>query len=449
MPTILRIGVGVVLAALLIASPCGPASGQGGGPNESKIVSLGDSLTAGFQDGALYAAGQQTGYVVHVARSMNTEIALPLMAAPGIPTPDARTGQGLMVQQPDTCALSGFVLATGRTTGRVDPTVPAMNIAVPGHTMSEAVAARWAIDPANPEGTADTAEDFVLGFPYALLRPGSAPRSQLETAVDLVPTFIIVWLGNNDVLSAALGATVNKTTLTPINAFDENADALFSSLVGTGAEGAILNIPDVTVFPNLFSGPELETITGLDAKKMKRLLGVKKSDFVPLSAFPTIQSIVAGDASGPLAPNQILTKKELNKIRKSIKKFNEKLAVKAQDNGWALVDMNSILAGFEGSGVDVPGLGRLTTGYFGGIFSVDGVHPTRTGHALIASAVLAVVNERYMTSFPLPDVAAVAATDPEVCLGSGGQALTLADLARVAPAARAAESVIVHGRAGL
>jgi hypothetical protein len=64
-------------------------------------------------------------------------------------------------------------------------------------------------------------------------------------------------------------------------------------------------------------------------------------------------------------------------------------------------------------GIDVNGdtAPDLTAGYLGGLFSLDGIHPTRTGNALIANAFIAAINQRFGEAIPPVDVARVAAND--------------------------------------
>lgn len=435
----------VVSAMALILSTMSPATNAGGGPNFTRFVGVGDSLTAGFKDGALFADGQSTGFYPRLATSMGTQVVLPSIAYPGIPTPNPAAGAGLLLQIPGTCQVGATTFATGQTTGRLDPTMPATDVAIPGQNMSEALTSKWAIDPANPAGTADTAEDFVLGFPYAFLpAPANTPRSQIETAVGLQPTFLSIWLGSNDALGAALAATVDDTTLTPVADFRTNADTVFAALAGTGAEAVVLNVPDVTVIANLFSVTELSALTGLDAAQIKLLFGVQKDAFVPLSALPTIQAIAGGTQSGPLAPNQILTRKEVKKIRKNVKQYNAKLKALADANGWAFVDVNAILTDIAKDGFAIAGVGTVTTAYLGGLFGLDGVHPSATGHAIVASAAIDSINAKYGTSLAKPDLAAIAAADPQVCMAKSAQTAMLADLVKYAAAARAAESVILN-----
>lgn len=434
----------LVSAVALILSTMSPATHAGGGPNFSRFVGVGDSLTAGFKDGALFADGQSTGFYTRLATSMGTQVVIPSIAFPGIPTPNAALGQGLLLQIPGTCQVGATTFATGQTTGRVDPTMPATDVAIPGQSMGEALTTKWSIDLSNLS-TVDSAEDFVLGFPYAFAPPpANTPRTQIETAIGLQPTFLSIWLGSNDALGAALAATVDDTTLTPVADFRTNADTAFAALAATGAEAVVFNVPDVTVIPNLFSVSELSALTGLDAAQIKLLFGVQKDSFVPLSALPTIQAIAMGQQQGPLAPNQILTRKEVKKIRKNVKQYNIKLKALADANGWAFVDVNAILTDIARNGLVVTGVGTITTAYLGGLFGLDGVHPSATGHAVIASAAIDSINAKYGTTLAKPNVASIAAADPQVCMAKSAQTATLADLVKYAPAARSAESVILN-----
>ena len=51
----------------------------------SKVVFIGDSLTAGFQNGGLSEEGQIHGYAALIAQQAEFDITLPLISEPGIP----------------------------------------------------------------------------------------------------------------------------------------------------------------------------------------------------------------------------------------------------------------------------------------------------------------------------------------------------------------------------
>lgn len=407
----------LIITAMFVAMGSHVTHGQGGGADFTRFVGVGDSLTAGFKDGALFASGQQQGFYVLVAQSMISQVTLPLIAEPGIPAPDPTTGRGLMLQIPGTCEYGNTIPAIGVSSGRLNPTEKATNVAVPDQTIGDALTTQWNINPGNVQGTADTAEDFILGFPYASTpQPPNAPRTQIGTAIGLQPTFVSFWLGSNDALGAALSGAVNDTTLTPIDQFTIDAQSGMDALASTGAKGVVLNIPDVTVLPNLFSLQELGSLTGLSSAKLMRRLGIDANSFVPMSALPTVEAILNGSTPGPLAQNQILSGSEVKTIRKRINKYNKNLKRLASEKGWAFTDIFTRFNDYDQNGVTIPGVHKVTTGYLGGLFGLDGINPSATGHALIATAVIEAINARYGTALRLPDVSAIAAADPQVCM---------------------------------
>jgi len=75
--------------------------------------------------------------------------------------------------------------------------------------------------------------------------------------------------------------------------------------------------------------------------------------------------------------------------------------------------MHTRLNDIRDNGVLV-GSKRLTTQFLGGIFSLDGVHPTYTGHAIIANEVIAAINRTLGVNLPAINVSIVMAADPLV-----------------------------------
>jgi hypothetical protein len=218
-----------------------------------------------------------------------------------------------------------------------------------------------------------------------------------------------------DVLLAAMGGNVDNATLTSDNQFEQRADVLFTDLATTRARGAVLNIPDVTSTALLVSQKDLHRRTGLTTKQLKNRLGVLKGSYVPVTALSTVDAIVAGDVAGPLDDRQILTKTEMAALQAAVDGYNRALASQARRLGWALVDLNALYAEYERRGVAIPGVGRFNTRYLGGLYGLDGVHPSNTGQALIAIAVVAAINEKYGSSLPLPNLTETAATEPHAC----------------------------------
>ena len=88
----------------------------------SRLVVVGDSLSAGFQNGSLLAEQQVHGYASLVAQQAGVVLPLPEIAYPGIPNV-------LTLVDPGPPPL--IVEAAGASTGRVNPLVQPFDLAVP------------------------------------------------------------------------------------------------------------------------------------------------------------------------------------------------------------------------------------------------------------------------------------------------------------------------------
>jgi len=116
----------------------------------------------------------------------------------------------------------------------------------------------------------------------------------------------------------------------------------------------------------------------------------------------------------------VLNAAERAQVRAKVSAFNDEIAAAIADTEGthgvtiAPVDMLAAVDQLRASGVDLNGDGTpdLTTRYLGGIFSLDGIHPTRTGNALIANTFIDAINARFGESITHADVARVAARDP-------------------------------------
>src|SRR5205809_25831 len=86
----------------------------------------------------------------------------------------------------------------------------------------------------------DVLKFLILGLP---LRP--EPVSQVSRARDLRPSFLLVWIGNNDVLDMATDTSPGAVTLTP-QEFGGRIRVLLDALVDTQAGMAFANLPDPT-----------------------------------------------------------------------------------------------------------------------------------------------------------------------------------------------------------
>ena len=363
----------------------------------SRLVVVGDSLSAGFQNGSLLDSQQPHGYAALIARQARTPLALPLIAPPGFPP---------VLKLIDPGPPPVIEPATGSSTGRDDPTVQATNLAVPGHTVADARDAR-------PDLPIDSITDLVLGLPGLF---GGISRSQVEWAEALRPTTVVLWLGNNDALGAAVAGDASK--LTSVANFESAYGEVIDRLAATGATLVTANIPDVTAVPFLTPAETVAAQIGAPLDAIGPLLGIAAGDFVTPDAFPLIQAILSSTTLGPLPGNVVLDAGEVAAIRDAVAGYNAFIEKKAREHHAALVDVHALIDRIHARGLVVGGQ-RLTTDFLGGLFSLDGVHPTNTGYAVIANEFIRALNRRFDADIAPVSVERIAKQDPLVLPEAG------------------------------
>ena len=408
----------IALLAALVGAPCVAQRKA----DLSRLVVVGDSLSAGFQSGSLLDVQQIHGYAAVVAAQAQVALPLPSIAAPGIPNVLLLASAG---------PPPVIVMAGGLSTGRNNPAVQAMDLAVPGHFLLDALITR-------PPFTFDNLTDFVLGLPGVFATPPIS-RSQVEWAEHLAPTTILVWLGSQDALNVIHTGT--PATLTPVPQFQASYAQLMDRLAATGATLVVANIPDITVVPFLTSAEKVAVQVGLPLSVIGPPLGIEPGAFVTPDAFPLIQKILSGQMAGPLPGNLVLDAGEVATIRSTVDQYNAVIALQAQTHGAALVDIHALTNQLRDQGFVTHGQ-RLTTDFLGGLFSLDGTHPSNTGYGLFANEFIHALNTNFAAGIPSANIEKIALADPLVLAGVGRPASALGHISH--ETVESLRAVMVH-----
>ena len=358
----------------------------------SRLIVVGDSLSAGFQSGSLLDTAQVHGYANVVAEQAHAPLILPLIGPPGIPNVLELVSFG---------PPPVIVTAPGVSHGRDNPAQQVTDLAVPGAKAADVLNDR----PANSPNGLNT---LILGLPGLLQ---GINRSQIEWAEALHPSFTILWIGSNDVLGAALAGT--PALATPVATFQQTFNQIADRLAATGAQLVFINIVDVTRIPAFTSAEAVAQQTGIPLAVLGPVLGIHAGDLVTPNALPLIQNILAGKIAGPLPGTVVLDVAEQAQVRAIVDGFNAAIAAAAKSHGAALVDEHTSFERNANRGVEVRGQ-RLTVGFLGGLFSLDGVHPTNTGYALTANDVIKTINRAFEADVEPVSVEDVARHDPLV-----------------------------------
>jgi lysophospholipase L1-like esterase len=408
-----------ISSALLLAAAT--FSWQAGAQAQTVVV-VGDSLSAGYLNSSLHQKQQPRGYASVVAAQAGIDLPLPLIAAPGIPSVMMlRRGTGEILR------------AAGVSTGRVDPRVQAYNLAVPGATAYHALALEpdFAVSPAT---RVQGLTNLVLGLPGVFT---GALHSQVAWAEKLDPDIVLLWVGGQDALLGLINGT--DAAATDPDSFEEHFEDIMDALQGTGAKIFVANVPNVSTIPYLLSRRDAAAFLGVPEAFLEAL--VADDEFVTLDALGPIGAALLGDPSEvfdrspetcfviesenlPTPPpsetcdDYILTAAEVAAIVAKAAAYNAVIDnVETDYPGVAtLVDIRGFFTDvFPFTIVDNQFLG---TNYLGGIFSLDGIHPTFTAQALIAGEFIAKINathgEEVVSPLSRQRIRAVLRSDPLV-----------------------------------
>ena len=375
-------------------------------PLFERYVSMGNSITAGFQSGGINDSTQVQAYPVLLASRMGSPFFVPLMKREGCPYPidsvfnvDTVTGSPTRgkphrignTYRDDLCKL------------RLPQSVPPpyiSNVAVPGATVLDG----YSNDSSLGAQRRNALTTFFLG--------GLTQMQMLERAR---PTFVSVWIGNNDVLGAATNSVNggDSTLLTPVATFQTRYSALLDSVDAAGPRGVVvIGVANVTAIPFFSRGS-----TYLGAKLAGQLPAAMtitancappRGDSV-LVPFPFGAALVGAAAAG--APTtldcteiQTVQPAELVKLVTTVNAYNAYISGQATTRGWVYYNPNVALDSLRTVATAVrpfPLIGQpCTANPFGTAFSCDAVHPSAATHKLIANKLRQAINAAFGTAIP-------------------------------------------------
>lgn len=232
-----------------------------GSADFSNYVAVGNSLTAGFADGALYITAQNESYPSIMAQQFGLvgggDFNQPLMAdnLGGLKLSGSQIANNRFVLSVDANGNPGPAILAGDPSTDITNVLSGSfnNMGVPGAKSFHLVAPGYGNVAGVPTGQAN---------PY-FVRFASEPNATVVgDAIAQSPTFFSLWIGNNDVLSFATsgGVGVDQTgnldpttygsnDITDPNVFANVYSTQVDLLTGTGAKGVLVNLPDVTSLP--------------------------------------------------------------------------------------------------------------------------------------------------------------------------------------------------------
>ncbi|MBZ0199809.1 MAG: hypothetical protein K8H86_08075 [Ignavibacteriaceae bacterium] len=458
MKKFIKIVFTLAVAALLVTgcedrteltAPSAP-NPKSGSADFTTFVTIGNSLTAGYQSSALYRSAQVFGFGNLISEKTGSSFAIPFVSDPGI-------GGRMKIQTLDV-AKGSVTFSYDGSTGTPENTAypaPYNNLGIPGALLYDVLNAT----------SSTTCASYVFGNPatrtpnpfFDVVLRGQG--SQFSQAKALSPTFVTAWIGNNDILGFATSGGFSPSAPTSVPQFTYLYMQLADTLATLGAKVVLANIPNVTAIPffttvgpgmsqaipwasiKLLGAPGMfyqkhgETVASGVADSLSLLKGdllvtLVGSSYASLVGKPTGQfyrdknypSLPAGiDTTKPfgLHPQNpwpdalILDVSEIATAQTTTSAFNGVIAgaVAKYPGQFALVDFNTFFDNIRqhdySGGSVFNGVKFFTTFLTGGLFSLDGVHPTSQGQAIIANEFLKVINASFGASYSLVDVSSI------------------------------------------
>ncbi|MBO9692730.1 G-D-S-L family lipolytic protein [Chryseobacterium sp.] len=180
----------------------------------SKYISLGNSLTSGYRDGALYSSGQNESYPSMIAAQMKLagggDFKQPLMPNDVGGFNNLPGFSGKLTLQVVNGSLAPVPSAPAGALDNVTSGGPYQNMGVPGAKSFHLVAPGYGSQAGLATGTAN---------PYFVRFASSATTSVLADAMAQKATFFSLWIGNNDVLSYATNGGTNSQTVAGVTTY--------------------------------------------------------------------------------------------------------------------------------------------------------------------------------------------------------------------------------------
>ncbi|MEE9430241.1 MAG: SGNH/GDSL hydrolase family protein [Melioribacteraceae bacterium] len=406
-----------------------PEQSQTGNADFTRFVTIGNSLTAGYQSGALYEDGQKYSYGKMIADQVGTSYEQSTVSNPGIGgrievksiSPFATSTQPADAGQPTNLGYAGIY----------------NNLGIPGILLADVLL------------TKESPSQFVGANPLIDVVLRKQGKSVLESALAAQPTFVSVWIGNNDILGYATSGGLLPHT--PTATFGQLYTQLIGALAQAGIKGVVANIANVKDVPFFTTvGPQvglaLKNVAAVNPAVKGLVYQLSVAPFIGLATindllskkvFVTLKGSAAaaflGDATGayytstgvtvpanvdvskpfgltpenPFPNGFILDLAEQLEVETVTASFNASIASAATQFGFVLANMNDFFGEVSANGIVENGVSFSTQYIHGGLFSLDGVHPTSQGYAVIANKFIDAINSSYQAKIPKINISTI------------------------------------------
>jgi hypothetical protein len=376
----------IAALSIFVASCADLSSGpEGNAANLNRYVAMGSSVSMGVASDGIVGETQRQSWPALLAADAGVEFALPLIKSPGCRAPivaplaNMRRADNTLITDPGTCAEN-----------EAGVSLPAQNVAISGATAAAAIG---------------TTPDVSRPLYERVLRAG---QSQLTAMRSLNPSFVSVEFGANELLPALSGLVSDLET----GGFGSAMTAITTTLrEQTTAKAVFALVPtDLRKFPAIRTAPE---VASQRAAFATRNVSVNvdcdtSPNYVSLHGkiIPTLLAGAARAAAGlgpsdlsctdvPGTRDGILTEADFTTINNTAAQINAVITSRAASGGFATFSLGAL---YDTAKDGVPfNLQALLTSPspFGPSISLDGIHPSAAGQAILAAAAKAGIIQTY------------------------------------------------------
>jgi hypothetical protein len=360
----------------------------------ARFVSLGTSNSMGVQAAGVNAAGQRAAWPAQLASRVGVPYSLPLIQDPGCSPPLlAPLAANLLLAAGFAALGEDLVSAVMDVCMPLRPgiTLPTNNVAISGAKARDALHT-------TPEHEA--AHNARAGELYRRVLPTG--HTQVTAMLAQNPTFVSVELAANEVLPASTGRVA---AMTPYAEWERDYDQILAAVQSTGAGAVLVGLPNNAAnFPSMRRAREFfnewTDLLPLGVRMSLNCFFSSNYVFVPgyvltlISKSPT----TATCADVPGVVDYVLTSSDIAAINARMAQMNAHIEAKANENGYAFFKLAALydLPKINFNLVDV----IFSNSPFGPNISLDGVHPSAQGQAILANAAVQAINARYGLAIP-------------------------------------------------
>ncbi|HUQ98922.1 MAG TPA: hypothetical protein VM166_05655 [Gemmatimonadaceae bacterium] len=373
-------------------APQSPATSRKLADLMTNYVSIGTSISMGWADDGVVWSSQNNAWTKQLADEIGVEYSVPGIADPGCQPPLAGFLIGFS-RADHTSAASSTVCAANLP----GVTLPTHNLAVENATTAEALNAT----PATASAGRGPVTSRVL----------PAGMTQVSTMRSLHPTFVSVEFGGNEILPAQVGLLYPGVTFTPLSVFESNYSRIIDNVKATGAKAVLVSIrTDLRNFPTIRTGSEIASqrakfaaynvSVAADCDESPNFIFVRGKVLTAILTGAALAAHGVGPyvlscADVPGTLDYVLTPGDITFLNGLADQMSDFIEGIAAENGYAVFALGTLYnESKDGVPFDLDTYLKSAQPY-GELISLDGVHASGQGQAVLAKAARKAIQHTY------------------------------------------------------